>query len=194
MVEMVETAAILHQADARALVILDEIGRGTATYDGLSIAWATLEYLHDKNQCRALFATHYHEMTSLAGKLAGVENATVTVKEWEGDVIFLHEVRKGAADRSYGVQVARLAGLPEVVTDRAKVVLEALEAGEREGGGKQKALIDDLPLFRIMPPAPVAKPAKPSGVEDKLREVMPDQLTPMEALSLIYELKSQLKA
>ena len=194
MVEMVETAAILHQADARALVILDEIGRGTATYDGLSIAWATLEYLHDKNQCRALFATHYHEMTSLAGKLAGVENATVTVKEWEGDVIFLHEVRKGAADRSYGVQVARLAGLPEVVTDRAKVVLEALEAGEREGGGKQKALIYDLPLFRIMPPAPVAKPAKPSGVEDKLREVMPDQLTPMEALSLIYELKSQLKA
>jgi len=192
MVEMVETAAILHQADTRALVILDEIGRGTATYDGLSIAWATLEYLHDKNQCRALFATHYHEMTSLAGKLAGVENATVTVKEWEGDVIFLHEVRKGAADRSYGVQVARLAGLPEVVTDRAKVVLEALEAGEREGG-KQKALIDDLPLFRVVPPTPVVKPAKPSGVEDRLREVMPDQLTPMEALSLIYELKSQLK-
>ncbi len=193
MVEMVETAAILHQADSRALVILDEIGRGTATYDGLSIAWATLEYLHDKNQCRALFATHYHEMTSLAGKLAGVENATVTVKEWEGDVIFLHEVRKGAADRSYGVQVARLAGLPEAVTDRAKVVLEALEAGEREGGGKQKALIDDLPLFRVVPPAPMAKPAKPSGVEDRLREIMPDQLTPMEALSLIYDLKSQLK-
>ena len=192
MVEMVETAAILHQADARALVILDEIGRGTATYDGLSIAWATLEYLHDKNQCRALFATHYHEMTSLAGKLAGVENATVTVKEWEGDVIFLHEVRKGAADRSYGVQVARLAGLPEAVTDRAKVVLEALEAGEREGAGKQKALIDDLPLFRVVA-APVAKPAKPSAVEDKLREIMPDQLTPMEALSLIYELKSHLK-
>ncbi len=193
MVEMVETAAILHQADSRALVILDEIGRGTATYDGLSIAWATLEYLHDKNQCRALFATHYHEMTSLAGKLAGVENATVTVKEWEGDVIFLHEVRKGAADRSYGVQVARLAGLPEAVTDRAKVVLEALEAGEREGGGKQKVLIDDLPLFRVVPPAPMAKPAKPSGVEDRLREIMPDQLTPMEALSLIYDLKSQLK-
>lgn len=193
MVEMVETAAILHQADARALVILDEIGRGTATYDGLSIAWATLEYLHDKNQCRALFATHYHEMTSLAGKLAGVENATVTVKEWEGDVIFLHEVRKGAADRSYGVQVAKLAGLPEAVTDRAKVVLEALEAGEREGGGKQKALIDDLPLFRATPPASVTKPAKPSDVEERLRGVMPDQLTPMEALSLIYELKSQLK-
>lgn len=193
MVEMVETAAILHQADARALVILDEIGRGTATYDGLSIAWATLEYLHDKNQCRALFATHYHEMTSLAGKLAGVENATVTVKEWDGDVIFLHEVRKGAADRSYGVQVAKLAGLPEAVTERAKVVLEALEAGER-AGGKQKALIDDLPLFRVLTPAPAAKPAKPSEVEERLRDVLPDQLTPMEALSLIYELKAQLTA
>lgn len=192
MVEMVETAAILHQADLRALVILDEIGRGTATYDGLSIAWATLEYLHDKNQCRALFATHYHEMTSLAGKLAGVENATVTVKEWEGDVIFLHEVRKGAADRSYGVQVARLAGLPEAVTDRAKVVLEALEAGEREGSGKQRALIDDLPLFRIAPPAPAIKPVKPSDIEAQLRAVLPDQLTPMEALNLIYALKSQL--
>ena len=112
MVEMVETAAILNQADDRALVILDEIGRGTATYDGLSIAWATMEHLHGANRCRALFATHYHEMTALAGKLPGVENATVTVKEWDGDVIFLHEVRKGAADRSYGVQVSRLAGLP----------------------------------------------------------------------------------
>ena len=191
MVEMVETAAILHQADARALVILDEIGRGTATYDGLSIAWATLEYLHDKNQCRALFATHYHEMTSLAGKLAGVENATVTVKEWEGDVIFLHEVRKGAADRSYGVQVAKLAGLPDAVTDRAKVVLEALEKGEREGG-KQRALIDDLPLFRMAAP-PMAKPTTASAVEVLLRDISPDQLTPMEALHLIYELKSKIK-
>jgi DNA mismatch repair protein MutS len=194
MVEMVETAAILHQADDRALVILDEIGRGTATYDGLSIAWATLEYLHDKNQCRALFATHYHEMTSLSGKLAGVENATVKVKEWEGDVIFLHEVRKGAADRSYGVQVARLAGLPEAVTDRAKVVLEALEAGEREGQNKQKALIDDLPLFRIAPSSPAPKPQKTSDVESRLREVLPDQLTPIEALSLIYELKARLQS
>jgi DNA mismatch repair protein MutS len=193
MVEMVETAAILHQADARALVILDEIGRGTATYDGLSIAWATLEYLHDKNQCRALFATHYHEMTSLAGKLAGVENATVSVKEWEGDVIFLHEVRKGAADRSYGVQVAKLAGLPLAVTDRAKVVLEALEAGER-AGGKQKALIDDLPLFRVAPPAPATKQIKASEIEERLRDILPDQLTPIEALGLIYELKSKLSS
>jgi DNA mismatch repair protein MutS len=193
MVEMVETAAILNQADDRALVILDEIGRGTATYDGLSIAWATLEHLHEVNRCRALFATHYHEMTALAGKLAGVENATVTVKEWEGDVIFLHEVRKGAADRSYGVQVARLAGLPPSVIDRAKVVLEALEKGEREGGS-QKALIDDLPLFRALPPQ-APRPAKQdSQVESRLRDIHPDELTPMDALRLIYELKQAVKA
>ena len=188
MVEMVETAAILNQADDRALVILDEIGRGTATYDGLSIAWAVLEHLHATNRCRALFATHYHEMTALAGKLTGVENATVSVKEWEGDVIFLHEVRKGAADRSYGVQVARLAGLPQVVVDRAKVVLEALESGEREGGS-QRALIDDLPLFRAAPAAAPLPPARMSAVEARLREIHPDELTPIEALRLIYEIK-----
>jgi len=187
MVEMVETAAILNQADDRALVILDEIGRGTATYDGLSIAWATLEHLHDSNSCRALFATHYHEMTALAGKLTGVSNATVTVREWEGDVIFLHEVKKGAADRSYGVQVAKLAGLPEAVVNRARMVLEKLEQGEREGG-KNKALIDDLPLFSATP-APVAPKAKESEVENRLKDIQPDGLTPLEALSLIYELK-----
>jgi DNA mismatch repair protein MutS len=190
MVEMVETAAILNQADDRALVILDEIGRGTATYDGLSIAWATLEHLHDVNRCRALFATHYHEMTALAGKLAGVENATVAVKEWDGDVIFLHEVRKGAADRSYGVQVARLAGLPAVVVDRAKVVLEALEKGEREGPGRQKTLIDDLPLFRAAPAPP---PTKASEVEARLKAVEPDALTPIEALKLVYDLRGLMK-
>jgi len=194
MVEMVETAAILNQADDRALVILDEIGRGTATYDGLSIAWATMEHLHDTNRCRALFATHYHEMTALSGKLPGVENATVTVKEWDGEVIFLHEVKKGAADRSYGVQVARLAGLPAAVIERAKVVLEALESGEREGGARQKALIDDLPLFRAMPaPAPKIAP-KTSGVEARLKDVLPDELTPMQALRLIYDLKEMLKS
>jgi DNA mismatch repair protein MutS len=187
MVEMIETAAILNQADDRALVILDEIGRGTATYDGLSIAWATLEHLHDVNRCRALFATHYHEMTALAGKLAGVENATVTVKEWDGDVIFLHEVKRGAADRSYGVQVARLAGLPASVVDRAKVVLEALEKGEREGRGHQKALIDDLPLFRSAAPPPA--PRKSSEVEARLKSVHPDSLTPIDALRLIYDLR-----
>ena len=192
MVEMVETAAILNQADDRALVILDEIGRGTATYDGLSIAWATLEHLQGVNRCRALFATHYHEMTALAGKLAGVENATVTVKEWDGDVIFLHEVRKGAADRSYGVQVARLAGLPQVVIERAKVVLEALEAGERQGTG-QKAVIDDLPLFRVAPLQAAHVVAKASAVEDRLKTVLPDELSPKEALALVYELRDLLK-
>jgi len=191
MVEMVETAAILNQADDRALVILDEIGRGTATYDGLSIAWATLEHLHDVNRCRALFATHYHEMTALAGKLKGVENATVTVKEWHGDVIFLHEVKKGAADRSYGVQVARLAGLPAAVIERAKAVLEKLESAERQGGARQKALIDDLPLFRT---APMPKPVvKVSDVETRLCAVHPDDLTPIDALKLVYELRGMLK-
>ncbi|NBE07321.1 DNA mismatch repair protein MutS [Paragemmobacter ruber] len=195
MVEMVETAAILNQADDRALVILDEIGRGTATYDGLSIAWATMEHLHGVNRCRALFATHYHEMTALAGKLDGVENATVRVKEWEGEVIFLHEVRKGAADRSYGVQVARLAGLPAAVVDRAKVVLEALESGERQGGARPKALIDDLPLFSVAPAAPPAPRvvAKESVVEARLKDAHPDEMTPMEALRFVYELKDLLK-
>ena len=138
MVEMVETAAILNQAGPGALVILDEIGRGTATYDGLSIAWATLEHLHETNRCRGLFATHYHELTALAGKLDNLANATMAVREWEGEAVFLHEVRPGAADRSYGVQVARLAGLPDAVVARAKDVLEALEAGEREGGAQER--------------------------------------------------------
>ncbi|MFK7763348.1 MAG: DNA mismatch repair protein MutS [Roseobacter sp.] len=192
MVEMVETAAILNQADDRALVILDEIGRGTATYDGLSIAWATLEHLHDVNKSRALFATHYHEMTALSGKLAGVDNATVAVKEWEGEVIFLHEVRMGAADRSYGVQVAQLAGLPDAVIARARVVLDALEKGEREGGATQKTLIDDLPLFAVKP-SPAPAPTQASRVEEKLAAIHPDDLSPKEALNLLYELKEAAK-
>ncbi|MEP3944851.1 DNA mismatch repair protein MutS [Ascidiaceihabitans sp.] len=192
MVEMVETAAILNQADDHALVILDEIGRGTATYDGLSIAWATLEHLHDVNKSRALFATHYHEMTSLSGKLDGVDNATVAVKEWEGEVVFLHEVHKGAADRSYGVQVAQLAGLPETVIARARVVLEALEQGEREGGAAQKTLIDDLPLFSATPP-PAPVQTKTSPAVDLLDTIHPDELSPREALNLIYKLKEAAK-
>ncbi|WP_415922421.1 DNA mismatch repair protein MutS [Tateyamaria sp. SN6-1] len=192
MVEMVETAAILNQADDRALVILDEIGRGTATYDGLSIAWATLEHLHDVNQSRALFATHYHEMTALASKLDGVDNATVAVKEWEGEVVFLHEVHKGAADRSYGVQVAQLAGLPPAVIARARVVLDALEKGEREGGN-QKAIIDDLPLFAAAPPPqPVAVQASPAI--DMLDDIHPDEMTPREALDALYRLKDAVKS
>ncbi len=193
MVEMVETAAILNQADDHALVILDEIGRGTATYDGLSIAWATLEHLHDVNKCRALFATHYHELSRLSDRLDRVANATVTVREYEGDVIFLHEVRPGAADRSYGVQVARLAGLPQAVVERARVVLDALEQGEREGGTAQKALIDDLPLFSATPPQAIAKGTGESAVETRLEDVMPDTLSPREALDLIYELKDLMR-
>ena len=186
MVEMVETAAILNQADDRALVILDEIGRGTATYDGLSIAWATLEHLHEANRCRGLFATHYHELTALAARLEGVRNATMAVKEWQGEVVFLHEVRQGAADRSYGVQVARLAGLPAAAVARAREVLERLEAGGQ--GTRPETLIDDLPLFSAAaPPAPAARASR---VEERLAGLHPDALTPREALDLLYELKS----
>ncbi|UWQ28766.1 DNA mismatch repair protein MutS [Leisingera sp. M523] len=187
MVEMVETAAILNQADDRALVILDEIGRGTATYDGLSIAWATLEHLHEVNRSRALFATHYHELTQLAAKLEGVDNATVAVKEWEGEVIFLHEVHKGAADRSYGVQVAQLAGLPASVVARARDVLGMLEQSSREGGTKVQ--IDDLPLFAAAPPPQPTAPAGPSPAEELLAGIQPDDLSPREALEMIYKLK-----
>jgi DNA mismatch repair protein MutS len=189
MVEMVETAAILNQADPRAFVILDEIGRGTATWDGLSIAWAVLEHLHATNRCRALFATHYHEMTALAGKLPGVANATVAVRDWEGEVVFLHEVRPGAADRSYGVQVARLAGLPEAVIARAREVLARLEQGAADRPGAA-SLIDDLPLFRSAPPPGPAP--RTSAVESRLRDIRPDDLSPREALALLYELKTLL--
>lgn len=190
MVEMVETAAILNQADDRALVILDEIGRGTATWDGLSIAWAVLEHLQAANRCRALFATHYHELAQLAARLPGVANAHVRVREWEGDVVFLHEVRPGAADRSYGVQVARLAGLPPAVIDRARMVLSALESGDRQGANKAAALIDDLPLFRAAPPPPPV--ARRSAVEDRLRDLHPDEMTPKAALEALYALKGLL--
>ena len=188
MVEMVETAAILNQADDRALVILDEIGRGTATYDGLSIAWAVLEHLHDVNRCRALFATHYHELTALSAKLGGAANANVTAREWHGELVFLHEVKQGAADRSYGVQVARLAGLPPAVIERAKVVLEALESGEREGAARQRAMIDDLPLFRAAPPPPARNGS--TKLQERLKALHPDDLSPRDALALIYELKA----
>ncbi len=193
MVEMIETAAILNQSESGALVILDEIGRGTATYDGLSIAWATLEHLHDVNQTRALFATHYHELTNLSKKLDRVENATLSVKEWDGNVVFLHEVKRGAADRSYGVQVAQLAGLPEVVVTRAKVVLNALEKGEREGSSRHKATIDDLPLFSQTTAATPIAPKKNNVVQEALESVYPDELSPREALQKLYELKELLQ-
>ncbi|MCF8469748.1 MAG: DNA mismatch repair protein MutS [Parvibaculum sp.] len=187
MVEMVETAAILNQAGPRSLVILDEIGRGTATFDGLSIAWAAVEHLHDVNRSRALFATHYHELTVLPEKLGRLANATMRVKEWQGDVVFLHEVAPGAADRSYGIQVAKLAGLPPAVIARAKSVLAALEkGGDREGRAK---LIDDLPLFSAAPP-PAPSAPRGNALEHALAAVSPDELTPKDALELIYRLKS----
>ncbi len=189
MVEMVETAAILNQAGPRALVILDEIGRGTATFDGLSIAWATVEHLHDVNRCRALFATHYHELTALAAKLAHLACHTMRVKEWQGDVVFLHEVAPGAADRSYGIHVAKLAGLPQAVTARAEEVLTLLEKGEQQSALTR--LADDLPLFSAARPASFIA-AKPSALEQSLRDVQPDELSPRQALELLYRLKGML--
>jgi DNA mismatch repair protein MutS len=182
MVEMVETAAILNQAGPRALVILDEIGRGTATFDGLSIAWAAVEHLHETNSSRALFATHYHELTALASKLTRLTNVTMKVKEWKGDVVFLHEVAAGAADRSYGIQVAKLAGLPASMIQRAKQVLTMLEKGER---GRPVPIIDDLPLFSAKPvEEETAHPALKA-----LEAINPDELSPKEALERLYELK-----
>jgi DNA mismatch repair protein MutS len=188
MVEMVETAAILNQAGERALVILDEIGRGTATYDGLSIAFAAVEHLHEVNRCRALFATHFHEMTALASRLARMRNATMRVKEWEGEVVFLHEVKAGVADRSYGIQVAKLAGLPHTVVERARHVLEELEKGEQ--AGRRTALVDDLPLFSAMARRADATVAAPAPVIEALGALDPDALSPREALDALYRLKS----
>jgi DNA mismatch repair protein MutS len=187
MVEMVETAAILNQATERSLVILDEIGRGTATFDGLAIAWAAAEHLHEKNKSRALFATHYHEMTALAERLSSMTCVTMRVSEWKDSIIFLHEVMPGAADRSYGIHVAKLAGLPPAVIGRAEEVLRALEEGRE--GHKPLGRIDDLPLFSVQP---AAAPARASAIEDALRNVAPDSLTPKEALELIYRLKALL--
>ena len=187
MVEMVETAAILNQATTRSLVILDEIGRGTATFDGLSIAWAAIEHLHETNKCRALFATHFHELTALSEKLARLFNATVRVKEWHGNVVFLHEVVAGAADRSYGIQVAKLAGLPAAVIERAKLVLAQLESQDRTSARK---LIDDLPLF-----AASARAAAPKSESDELAAALaalnPDEMSPKEALEALYALKAR---
>lgn len=188
MVEMVETAAILNQAGPRSLVILDEIGRGTATYDGLSIAWAAVEHLHNINQSRALFATHYHELTALKETLEAVSLRSMKVREWKGDVVFLHEVAQGAADRSYGIQVAKLAGLPGAVVERARQVLDHLESGDKDGGGAER-LISDLPLFQSTPTTAAPSRQETNAVEERLQDVNPDVLSPKEALDLLYELK-----
>jgi DNA mismatch repair protein MutS len=192
MVEMVETAAILNQATQRSLVILDEIGRGTATFDGLSIAWATIEHLHETNRCRTLFATHFHELTALGAKLGRLANVTVWVKEWQGDVVFLHEVAAGAADRSYGIAVAKLAGLPAAVIERAKLILAELEAEDRTSHARR--MIDDLPLF-----AAAARPsAGPTGLDEAgnlviaaLAALNPDEMSPRQAIEALYALKAK---
>ncbi len=181
MTEMVETAAILHQAGPRALVVLDEIGRGTATFDGLAIAWAVAEHLHEANKCRAVFATHYHELTRLADKLEAGANAHLRAKEWKGDLVFLHEVAPGPADRSYGIQVAKLAGLPKPAVERARSVLARLEAS---GGSARFEIVDELPLF-----AQVIEDNAPTPLEAALAKLDPDALTPKEALEALYRLK-----
>ncbi len=189
MVEMIETAAILNQSTARSLIILDEIGRGTATYDGLSIAWATLEHLHDVNQARALFATHYHELTALAARLAQLHCATMKVREWNGDIVFLHEVISGTAGRSYGIQAARLAGLPPSVIQRAGEILKRLEQGNARQHPQD--VVAELPLFAAAPPPPAKRP--PDRLREALHAVAPDELSPREALSMLYDLKQVAK-
>lgn len=178
MMEMIETAAILHQAGPHSLVVLDEIGRGTATFDGLAIAWAVSEHLHDVNKSRAVFATHYHELTVLADRLQAVANAHLRAKEWKGDLVFLHEVSPGAADRSYGIQVGKLAGLPKTAVDRARVILARLESGK---SGKIADEAQAMPLF--------AQALEPSAVEEALARLDPDSMSPKEALEALYALK-----
>ncbi len=185
MVEMIETAAILNQAGPRAFVILDEVGRGTATYDGLAIAWAAVEHLHETNQCRAIFATHYHELTQLADKLDFAANASLRAKDWKGELVFLHDVKPGPADKSYGVQVARLAGLPKIAVKRAEAVLKRLE-----GEGNKQGRIDDLPLFASVAEEADTAPL-PNEIEIALQNLDIDDLTPREALSMLYELKAK---
>lgn len=193
MVEMVETAAILNQAGPKSLVILDEIGRGTATFDGLSIAWAVVEHLTETNRCRALFATHYHELTHLAGSIDTVQCHTMKVKEWQDEVVFLHEIGPGAADRSYGIHVGQLAGLPSAVVKRAEQILETLETGDQSSAVAR--LADDLPLFSTLadcPPPPSVSSA-PSPLDAAIGEINPDEMTPKEALEAMYRLKGMLK-
>ena len=200
---MVESAAILHQAGRRSLVILDEIGRGTATFDGLAIAWAVAEHLHDVNQCRAVFATHFHELTALVERREGCANVHVRAKEWKGDLVFLHQVRPGAADRSYGVQVAKLAGLPRPAVERARAVLAVLEAAS--GAARlTDMIVDEMPLFAASGGperdagdgghAAGPSPAFLEAVRAELAAIDPDALSPREALEIVYDLKRRFAA
>jgi DNA mismatch repair protein MutS len=186
MVEMVETAAILNQASEKSLVILDEIGRGTATYDGLSIAWAVMEHLHETNRARSLFATHFHELTHLGQRLTRLVNLCMRVTDWNGEVIFLHEVARGAADRSYGVQVARLAGLPPNVVERARNILAELEQSDRRTPVER--LVADLPLFAAPEPV-LPTPVRSDGLRSAIDMLNPDEMTPRAALEALYALK-----
>ena len=191
MVEMVETAAILNQATERSLVILDEIGRGTSTFDGLSIAWACVEHLHEVNKARCIFATHYHELTSLTETLPNLSCHSMQVKEWKGDIVFLHSVGAGAADRSYGVHVAKLAGLPASVLSRAKAVLKKLEDGQK--GTHTSAITTDLPLFNIDAVQQDKTSVQASELEIMLEQLSPDNMSPREALDALYALKERAK-
>jgi len=196
MVEMAETAAILNQAGPRSLVVLDEVGRGTATWDGLAVAWAVLEALHDRLRCRTIFATHFHELTALAGRLPELSLSTMRVREWRGQVVFLHSVGPGAAERSWGLHVARLAGVPKAVLNRAAAVLEALE--ERARG--LQPLSEELPLLSRAGTAAEAEPeaAPPAAgtahpALEALAALDPDALTPREAQEALYRLRSLLE-
>jgi DNA mismatch repair protein MutS len=183
MVEMKETANVLRRATRRSLVVLDEIGRGTSTYDGLAIAWAVAEHLHDVIACRAMFATHYHELTDLADTRSPTcENWSVSAREHEGDLVFFHKLQRGAASRSYGVACARLAGVPEPVLARARALLAELE---RSRDGQRSTDRQQLDLFD----ARAAQPAEHQAVLDTLREVDVDRLTPLDALQLVASLK-----
>ncbi|HLH09329.1 MAG TPA: DNA mismatch repair protein MutS [Terriglobales bacterium] len=187
MVEMTETASILNTATPRSLILLDEIGRGTATYDGLAIAWAAIEYIHAQARAKTLFATHYHELTELAGRLSGVKNYHVSVKETGGGIVFLRKVEPGAADKSYGIEVAKLAGLPNEVIRRAREVLSEHETAERRASEKlatDETVEQPLQLTIFTPLS--------QKIVDQLRQADLDRLTPLEALNLLNSLKKQL--
>jgi DNA mismatch repair protein MutS len=187
MVEMVETAAILSQATERSFVILDEVGRGTSTYDGLALAWAVVEAVHETNRCRCLFATHYHELARLAETCEALSLHHVRAREWKGELVLLHQVAEGPAESSYGLAVARLAGVPKHVVARAKSVLDRLEKGRRETGGLAAGL-GELPLFSA---AFAAQEEECDALREALHALDVDALTPREALDKLYELKRQ---
>ena len=195
MVEMTETATILNQADDRSFVILDEIGRGTATFDGLSIAWAVLEYLNNINRCRGIFATHYHELTQAITKLKNVSAHTMEIKEYNGDIVFLHKVGLGVADKSYGIHVAKIAGVPKEVVERANQILQTFESDDNTKlNAKIIKKIDDMDLFSFSKQENKTLQEKEedlkfSKLKEKLKGINPDELSPKSALAMMYEIK-----